>query len=156
MSNGEHDATRRISVSEELLRAIVAEMELRLTNLIRDGLSAKADRSLVEENSRRLGVLERDVVRRDGPLMVKVETYEQKVDAMARGEFTEAQDLAIDRAIDVKFEARQTKGFSTRERWLAAIAMVIVIAQFMLSIYVSLAQAQPSPEPAGTTTEVVP
>lgn len=70
----QHDTieTRVITVSREALRADLAELELRITKVISEGLARKVDVSHVASLEGRLVQVEREVVRRDGPDMVRL------------------------------------------------------------------------------------
>lgn len=113
------DSNNRISISEERLRAALAEMELRLRIWLDEQLKHKADTATLLEVVRRVGDLEVNRQARD------------------RGELTQAQVLFIDDRIDERAATRTSQGWSSRERWMAVASVLIAAAMFVLSIVIA-------------------
>jgi hypothetical protein len=79
----------RVSVSLAQLRAELTSLELRLVDRLNGALLNKADRVIVEQHSQRLSDfgarlqnLENTVVKRDGPIVQKVEAIDQDITSL--------------------------------------------------------------------------
>ena len=82
-------ADTRVSVSLAQLRAELTSLELRLVDRLNGALLNKADRVIVEQHSQRLSDfgarlqnLENTTVKRDGPIVAKVETIDQDITSL--------------------------------------------------------------------------
>lgn len=80
--DGDGESTR-VSVSLSTLRAELGALELRLVDRLNGALQNKADRAIVEQHTQRLSdmssrilAIENTVVKRDGPVVQKIEAIE--------------------------------------------------------------------------------
>lgn len=115
---------QRISLSHDLLRAELAELELRL----RDHL---ASRTSVTELERRMDDFQRRSVFRDGPLIDQFREYKGKVDHMS--EYGLTQD-GVERMIAEAFKGAETRGWTSRERSMGVVLFAITLVSFLLNI----------------------
>lgn len=124
------DDTTRITVSRDALRADLAEMELRLRLYFDERLAAKADQTAVLVNTTHLTDLR-------------------------RGEFTDAFRRAIVDIVEHESAIVQDRGWTKRERLIGVLAMVLAIASFAFTVYVTTSAPNtpltPSSPPADTT-----
>lgn len=79
----------RVSVSLAQLRAELTSLELRLVDRLNGALLNKADRAIVEQHSSRIADigarvqnLEANTVKRDGPVIQKVEAIDQDITSL--------------------------------------------------------------------------
>jgi len=80
---------QRVTVSLSTLRAELSGLELRLVDRLNGALLNKADRVIVEQHSQRLSdygarltTLENTVVKRDGPVVQKVDAIDQDITSL--------------------------------------------------------------------------
>lgn len=119
----------RISVSQETLRN---ELELGLTKLelsmrrwIGEELDKKASAEVVADLARELGHFRSEIL-----------TPEERnaVRAFTRGDFSRAQEAAIDDMIDGRMNARDDAGWTKRERYIAVAGAIFWVLSISLSI----------------------
>ena len=79
----------RVTVSLSTLRAELSSLELRLVDRLNGALQNKADRAIVEQhtlrlsdNSNRIQALEQTTVKRDGPIVNRVENIETELTSL--------------------------------------------------------------------------
>lgn len=79
----------RITVSLSTLRAELTSLELRLVDRLNGALQNKADRAIVEQHSSRIAdigvrlqALENTTVKRDGPIVQKVEAIDSDITSL--------------------------------------------------------------------------
>ena len=80
------DQNERISVSLSTLRAELSQLELRIVDRLNSALDHKADRAVQDQLAMsmadvvgRLGALENTTVKRDGPVVQKLEAHELEI-----------------------------------------------------------------------------
>lgn len=118
----------RISVSREMLRADLAEMELRLIEKL-------ASRESVAAIDARLQIVERTALFRGGPVddQVKKNTAALKSDA-------ELNDM-----IDAKMDLQTGKSWTSRDRVVAFVLAVIALATFLINLIHPFGAQPPTP-----------
>lgn len=130
-SSTDHGDQQRISVSHSLLRAELAEMELRLRIYFDEQLKHKADAA---------------------PFLV----LSAKVEALDRGDFTPVHRRALIELIEQQGAVATDKQWTSRERIFGAIAVLVAVVSFAFTVYVATAAASPdtpAPTPTVSTTE---
>lgn len=114
------EAPNRITVSRDALRADLAEMELRLRVYFDDQLRHKAD-------------------------LATVVLHAQALDALGRGEFTDAQTRSITEIAEHVLEENTGRTWTKRERWIGVVALVLTVLSLALSAYFGSKAAQTTP-----------
>lgn len=81
---------QRISISLAALQAELGKLELRLVDRLNGALEGKADKTVQEHHSRELAdissrilTLEKEVVRREGPIVREVEEMQRRLSDLA-------------------------------------------------------------------------
>ena len=116
LNMSEHDSPSRITVSRDALRADLAEMELRLRAYFDEQLRGKASAA-------------------------DVAVLTSQMADQRRGEFTEAQSRSMVALIESTLASETDKGWTTRHRVFAIIAVIIAVLSFSLTVYVNISSA---------------
>lgn len=106
----------RLSLSEERLRAALAEMELRLRIYFDEQLKHKADQSQVLLNTALLSSID-------------------------RGEFSPSHRRALAEFIDEHMSEKRDEGWTATQRIMGVVGICFVIFSFTLSFYVAVGKA---------------
>jgi hypothetical protein len=107
----------RISVSREMLRADLAEMELRLIEKL-------ASRESVAALDARVQILERTALIRGGP----VDDQVKKLTATIKS------DAELNDMIDAKLDLETGKSWTSRDRLVAFVLAAIAVATFIINL----------------------
>jgi hypothetical protein len=173
MADGErHDPleARVITVSREALRADLLDLELRITKVISEGLSRKADLSYVQSIDARAAILEREVVRRDGPDMLAARTTADKLEDVRstlreRARWGNQLDRHEKELEQIKSEllsetelralAREERSAGTTSQWtwFSRVASVVLLVVTLVSIWLAI-RAQSTDAAPNSSMEV--
>jgi hypothetical protein len=115
----EGDTPTRLSLSEEKLQLALAQLELRLRIYFDEQLKLKADAAQVAQNTAQLGDLR-------------------------RGDFSPALKRSIEEVVTDTITARADSGWTSRQRTIAVVAIVVAVFSLAATIY-ALASARSSP-----------
>ena len=145
---------RVITVSREALRADLLDLELRITKVITEGLSRKADMSYVQSLEARTAVLEREATRREGPEMARLKTtedvardlamemreraqYIRRFEGLER-EFADLKDEVLSET-ELRALAREERGVGVTGSWttFGRVASVVALIIMVLSIWLA-------------------
>lgn len=80
---------QRVTISLSTLRAELGALELRLVDRLNGALANKADRAILEQvvarqadGLSRLSILEREAVKKDGPIVQKIESLDLELNSL--------------------------------------------------------------------------
>jgi hypothetical protein len=68
----------------------------------------------------------------------QMEPLRRDQERFARGEFTQAQTRSIDALIDGSFSKRAKAGFSTRERRIAAVGLLVAVISMTSAVFIGV------------------
>lgn len=157
---------RVITVSREALRADLLALELRLTKIIAEGLSRKADTTYVASIDHRVAEMERDAIRRDGPIMrglqadIDAHSAELATRAQLIPEFRRLQADFADLEKIVKSDdelrtlVREEAGARSTTQWTTfnRVAAVLLLLCTLVSLFLAY-RASTAAQPAGPQEE---
>lgn len=125
MGEQNDQSPKRLSISEEVLKLQLSEMELRLRIFFSEQLGKKADD-------------------------VDVRMLAAKVDALDRGDFTPVHARALSEFIKKEAASATAGAWTKRERLVMVIGVVLTLLMFSLNLYVVTHQhVAPAPKVSG-------
>lgn len=126
----------RITVSRELLRAELSEMELRLRIYFDEQLKHKVDAERVDKLEHDFVLLQRTALLQEGPIAQEVAANTMALKRLNDGEFTKSQILTLEDVIDERLAERAKNSWTLRERKVTLLSLAVsVLVVVLTAIY---------------------